>query len=554
MLYIYKIHILAGQERMKHSLFKKGLVVIIIILFAGVSIIPSIRGNILKLNSLDDGKREWNVDYINSYDKTGDANDLHITEDCVYVISDKFDLYDYTYLNDGSNYDQSDNHQFLKFRRIERLYRAITTEKLDNDFGLKNKVISGESNPATFDRAVLKPYIINSGNTFYVGGSGPNNYTSIQDAIDAASDGDTIFVYDDSSPYYENVVIDKSINIIGEDKDSTVINGSKLDSSLNTVNITANNVYIHGFSINDNSGYYYQAAIMIVGDYTSVSNCKIQNNNWIGISLLGSSYSQISDCELYNNLIAIYLIDSNENEIRDCLCHENSDDIILFQNSHGNQIINCTCIGNENGYEGIGLAYAPNTKMRGNILNNNYENFGIGSSSLSDFYCDIDTSNKINDRPIYYWIDHHDEQIPSDAAFIGLISCSNILVKDLEITNNFQGLVGAGISNCIIENVSFRNNGGHGVFFVSSSNNTIRNCSCRNSFFSGIYLVHLSNSNIISNNTFSNIQVCGMWVEESTSNFITGHVIKNCVKGISLDKSGYSVLRNNDMINCGLSF
>ena len=50
-----------------------------------------------------------------------------------------------------------------------------------------------------------------SGNTLYVGGSGPNNYTKIQDAIDNASDLDTVFVYDDSSPYYENVVVDKSI-------------------------------------------------------------------------------------------------------------------------------------------------------------------------------------------------------------------------------------------------------------------------------------------------------------------------------------------------------
>ena len=38
------------------------------------------------------------------------------------------------------------------------------------------------------------------GNIYYVGGNGPDNYTKIQGAINDASDGDTVFVYDDSSP------------------------------------------------------------------------------------------------------------------------------------------------------------------------------------------------------------------------------------------------------------------------------------------------------------------------------------------------------------------
>ena len=62
-----------------------------------------------------------------------------------------------------------------------------------------------------------------SGITLYVGGTGPNNYTSIQSAIDDASDGDTVYVYDDSSPYIEKITIDKSIYLIGEDRNTTNI-------------------------------------------------------------------------------------------------------------------------------------------------------------------------------------------------------------------------------------------------------------------------------------------------------------------------------------------
>ena len=54
------------------------------------------------------------------------------------------------------------------------------------------------------------------GNTLYVGGSGSGNYSSIQDAIDNASSNDTIFVY--SGTYLENIFVNDTLNIIGEDK------------------------------------------------------------------------------------------------------------------------------------------------------------------------------------------------------------------------------------------------------------------------------------------------------------------------------------------------
>ena len=63
-----------------------------------------------------------------------------------------------------------------------------------------------------------------SSETLYVGGSGPGNYTKIQDAIDDASDGDTVFVF--SGIYNEFLSIDKSIQLIGEDKNTSIINAN----------------------------------------------------------------------------------------------------------------------------------------------------------------------------------------------------------------------------------------------------------------------------------------------------------------------------------------
>jgi pectin methylesterase-like acyl-CoA thioesterase len=64
-----------------------------------------------------------------------------------------------------------------------------------------------------------------NGATLYVGGRGLENYTLIQSAINAASNGDTVFVY--KGIYHENLIINKSIYLIGENKSITIIDGNK---------------------------------------------------------------------------------------------------------------------------------------------------------------------------------------------------------------------------------------------------------------------------------------------------------------------------------------
>ena len=134
------------------------------------------------------------------------------------------------------------------------------------------------------------------GSTLYVGGSGANNYTTIQDAIDDAVDGDTVYVYDDSSPYYEHIVIDKSINLVGEDRDTTVIDGSKNGS---VVQITANDVALNCFTI-QNSGNEegnYSGIEVFDCDYNIISDNVIRLNQ-AGILLLCTHL-----CNITNNLI-----------------------------------------------------------------------------------------------------------------------------------------------------------------------------------------------------------------------------------------------------------
>ena len=72
----------------------------------------------------------------------------------------------------------------------------------------------------------------------------PDDYPTIQEAINNAADGDTIFVR--SGTYYENVVVDKAVSLTGENVEGTVIDGG---GSGSVVMIAANGVNVSGFTI-----------------------------------------------------------------------------------------------------------------------------------------------------------------------------------------------------------------------------------------------------------------------------------------------------------------
>ncbi|HWR27413.1 MAG TPA: hypothetical protein VN377_03130, partial [Candidatus Thermoplasmatota archaeon] len=90
-----------------------------------------------------------------------------------------------------------------------------------------------------------KPLPTSRGNWSYVGGSGPGNYTKIQDAINDSHDGDTVFVY--SGLYTETIVIPTAIRLIGESKNTTRIT-AKILSGEALISLSSSNVTISGFT------------------------------------------------------------------------------------------------------------------------------------------------------------------------------------------------------------------------------------------------------------------------------------------------------------------
>jgi len=154
------------------------------------------------------------------------------------------------------------------------------------------------------------------GKILYVGGSGPGNYTKIQDAIDNASDGDTIFVF--SGIYYENVAVDKTINLVGEHLNTTTVIGNGAD----TLWMTGDNACIKGFTIKNtkNQG----AGIRLTWDHHVVENCYIFGVKY-GILITSSSSNLIKNCTFRNNEYGII--------ITGCKCARGSTNSIIYHNN-----------------------------------------------------------------------------------------------------------------------------------------------------------------------------------------------------------------------------
>jgi len=121
-------------------------------------------------------------------------------------------------------------------------------------------------------------------------------YQNITSGLEHARDGDTIFVK--AGTYYEHAVVNKSVSLVGEDRDSTIVDGNRIGS---VITITANNVNISGFTIRRSGDSYYDAGIYM--DHFSgngISHNTI-TNNYNGIGFYASSSNVVSGNTISSN-------------------------------------------------------------------------------------------------------------------------------------------------------------------------------------------------------------------------------------------------------------
>jgi parallel beta-helix repeat protein len=205
----------------------------------------------------------------------------------------------------------------------------------------------------------------------------PDDYLTIQEAINAANPGDTIFVK--NGIYYENIIINKTVALYGEDEHLTIIDGNWLDT---TVQIAADNVSLSQFTIRNSKYQWPEGGLLII----NANNCNISNivttNNWVGLWLEDSSNSNLLNLTITNNRYATWLVRSNNNTLKNMTIANNIKYGVWLEDSSNNNLYNNIITNNEVGIQ-LEEAYS-NTIYHNQLVNNTYQTFSLGSTNAWD--------------------------------------------------------------------------------------------------------------------------------------------------------------------------
>jgi parallel beta-helix repeat protein len=231
---------------------------------------------------------------------------------------------------------------------------------------------------------------------------------------------------------------------------------------------------------------------------------------------------------------------------------------IYLKGTFAQRSINNKILGNNvtDNTVGIILDYSPYNVLRNNRMANNTYNFKVlwdfPPTEASDFINDVDTSNTVDGKPIYYLINQSNMVIsPStfpDLGFLALVECTNMTVQNLDLVNEGQGLILAYTTNSLVTKNKIANNSYWGIILADSHNNSIiENYIIDNVI--GIALEVDSGNNIISGNNITN-NSAGVSFYGVSNNTISANSITNNNDGISpMDSDNNSIIGNTIMNN-----
>lgn len=420
----------------------------------------------------------------------------------------------------------------------------------------------------------------------------PNDYPAIKAALNNSGDGDTILV---NEGYYD----EGQINIIS-DNVTLVANGiAFLDGSRGhcTLNIVANFVTIEGFDIINCSAY----GVSMKGYGNIIRNNYIVHNGE-SLRLYDSSGCTISQNYVHTDSGGVYIERSWNNTITQNRVVSNSfgggihlsssfnntvslntiigvlGDALQIHNSQNNIITSNYLIGNR---FGLTLTNSPYNVLRNNTMANNWCNFSPLNSFLTHYLSwtgasDVDASNTVDGKPIYYWVNISGSVVPSDAGCVVLVGCENIIVENLELKNNYYGIFLANSSNILIRRNNITNNWSNYDFlsvgiwsdsyssdititlnnitanvigmFLWGNNNIVSLNNIADNFDEGVR-IYSSNNSIVSQNNITGNQGPSLYISGSNCIVESNIIMSNLASGIRISGSNHTIISNNIIAN-----
>jgi len=371
------------------------------------------------------------------------------------------------------------------------------------------------------------------------------------------NDGYGVWIKGDSDVLIEEVSINNT-NCYGikcENADNVTIQSGTIIEDINSdgIYISTSNVTIDDCTIEDCNGY----GISVTGtanveiDSTSVNNtkygikcdnadgviikdCTINNTDATGLNKQIFLYYS-DDCRVTGSTLTTGRITMENSE--DCIIENNNfiasgeplsletcDRTIIANNTLSACLQSSTCsamyiygsdyleinnntIDNNNTHKfinGIFLMTCKSATLVNNTLTHNGIQFIVEDQEYLDSHT-IGTTNKVNNRPIYYWKNLTSGTIPSGAGQVILANCSNVKVENQNLSDVDMGIYLGHSDNVTLANNTISGNSNNGIIVGYSSSNMIDNNSVSLANYYGIYLSYSSRYNTITNNTlFSN--------------------------------------------------
>jgi nitrous oxidase accessory protein len=434
--------------------------------------------------------------------------------------------------------------------------------------GENGSIVSG-ANPST------SPHPVHNLNT-------SENFSTIQEAINAAntSNGNTITV--DPSIYNENVDVTKSLTIRSSSNNPaiTIVNAS--DPNDHVFEILADSVTISGFTIQGATGNEKTGIFIDSSDNRITGNTITQN--YYGITLMNSSGNVIQNNRAESNAKTgiTLLSESNSNEVSNNTVESNiGNGIVVRDYSSFNSVRNNSA--NLNGGVGICLYnMASNNLIENNSVHYNKNN-GIQLTDYTDsntLTCNSATFNdrsgiglfrsSSNNRIFYNELSHN--QYGLSILTSGGDSSNNQITQNTIVSNKFSGIwlvavqhtnnisyntvlnnTDFGIGVSLSSNLSISTNivkfNENGIGLLLSENITVTNNVADENKLSGFY-VGQSDNNTFTNNSASSNTFDGFYVLESRYNTISYNTITASYFGASLDSSSNNTIANNAAEAC----